>query len=90
MTNIKRQMMIEVASDLVHKVHHDLCRSRKIKESEQTFEIQRQLSLLSDMLKKGNCDTKHKPNTKPEPIHKLTPETLAAINALGRQIHPNE
>lgn len=54
MTNAKRQLMIEVAYDLVQKVHHDLCISRKTKEAEQTLEIQRQLSILSQLLERGN------------------------------------
>ena len=50
MTNAKRQLMIEMAYDLVHKVHHDLCVSHKIKEAEQTLEVQRQLMILSQKL----------------------------------------
>jgi len=53
MTNAKRLMMLEVASDLVQKVHHDLCLSRKIKEAEQTMEIQKQLIILSRALERG-------------------------------------
>jgi hypothetical protein len=52
MTNAKRQLMLEVAYDLVHKVHHDLCISHKKKEAEYTFDIQRRLILLSQMLTK--------------------------------------
>ena len=52
MTNAKRQLLLEVAYDLVQKVHHDLCISHKTKEAEQTLEIQRLLILLSNALEK--------------------------------------
>ena len=90
MTSAKRLMMIEVACDLVHQVHHDLCLSREIKEAEQTMEIQRQLILLSDALEKASRNKERTPKAKSEPASKVTPETIAALNAIGRKIHPNE
>ena len=39
MTNAKRQMLLEVAYDMVQKVHHDLCLDKKTELAEQTLDV---------------------------------------------------
>ena len=56
MTNSKRQTMIEVAYDLVSKVHSDICNNSSRKETdditEETMEILRRLIMLSKKLER--------------------------------------
>lgn len=82
MTKEKRLTTLEVASDLVHKIHHDLCRSNKPELAEHTLEIQRQMYVLSQALKKE----KDVPRSSIE----IPQETLDAINAIGRKSHRQE
>ena len=75
MTNAKRQMLLEVAYDMVQKVHHDLCLDKKTELAEQTLDVQRRIILLSQALRKNNSSTG------------ISKETLDAINAIGSKTH---
>lgn len=43
----KREAMLEVAYDILSKIHSDLCRSHKTSQAEELFDILRRLILLS-------------------------------------------
>lgn len=75
MTNAKRQMLLEVAYDMVQKVHHDLCLDKKTELAEQTLEIQKRIILLSQALRKNHSSAG------------ISKETLDAINAIGSKTH---
>ena len=75
MTYAKRQMLLEVAYDMVQKVHHDLCYDKKTELAEQTLDVQKQIILLSQALRKNNSSTG------------ISKETLDAINAIGSKTH---
>ena len=75
MTNAKRQMLLEVAYDMVQKVHHDLCYDKKTELAEQTLDVQKRIILLSQALRKNNSSTG------------ISKETLDAINAIGSKTH---
>ena len=79
MTKAKRLAMLEVASDLVQKIHHDLCRSKTPELAEKTLEIQRQMYVLSQALGKEE--------DVPCSSFEIPKKTLAAINAIGRKTH---
>ena len=75
MTNAKRQMLLEVAYDMVQKVHHDLCLDKKTELAEQTLDVQKRIIMLSQALRKNNSSTG------------ISKETLDAINAIGSKTH---
>lgn len=47
----KDEARLEVAYDILSKVHQNLCNSRKIKQAEELFEILRRIILLSEKIK---------------------------------------
>ena len=75
MTNAKRQMLLEVAYDMVQKVHHDLCLDKKTELAEQTLDVQKRIIMLSQALRKSKNSTG------------ISKETLGAINAIGSNTH---
>ena len=42
----KMHLWMEVATDILHKVHTYLCHERKLDEAEETMEIMRRMILL--------------------------------------------
>ncbi len=79
MTKAKQQATLELAYDLVQKIHHDLCLDKKTELAEQTLEIQKRIIMLSRELRKAD-------NAQRSSVE-IPKETLAAINAIGRKTH---
>lgn len=79
MTKAKQQATLELAYDLVQKIHHDLCLDKKTELAEQTLDIQRRIILLAQELRK--TDKAQRSSVE------IPKETLAAINAIGRKTH---
>lgn len=79
MTKAKQQATLELAYDLVQKIHHDLCLDKKTELAEQTLDIQRRIILLAQELRKSD---KAQGSS-----FEIPKETLDAINAIGRKTH---
>lgn len=79
MTKAKQQATLELAYDLVQKIHHDLCLDKKTELAEQTLEIQKRIIMLSQELRKADKAQRSS--------FEIPKETLAAINAIGCKTH---
>lgn len=58
MTKGKMKVLLEIATEILSRVHSNLCRERRIDKAEELQEIMRQLILFSDRLNKKPIDAK--------------------------------
>lgn len=54
MNKLKMEMMLEVASDILFKLHSSLCNRREIELAEELQDVHRRLLLFSAKLESGN------------------------------------